>query len=74
MVILFMMQASKKVPFDDPMVLNGVRAVYVLSNLIIVGFYVYVQQQINKKSGAYLSSFKSRRLNTCGPPFLDTKN
>ncbi|KAI9669232.1 MAG: hypothetical protein M1817_004727 [Caeruleum heppii] len=48
-VILFMMQASKKVPFDNPMVLNGVRAVYVLSNLIIVGVYLYVQNQINKK-------------------------
>ncbi|TKA82433.1 hypothetical protein B0A49_00032 [Cryomyces minteri] len=43
------MQASKKIPFEDPMVLNGVRALYVVSNLIIAGIYLYIQQQINKK-------------------------
>ncbi|KAJ9642893.1 phosphate transporter (Pho88) [Coniosporium tulheliwenetii] len=48
-IILFMMQASKKIPFDDPNVLNGIRAMYVLSNLIIAGIYVYIMQQINKK-------------------------
>lgn len=47
------MQASKKVPFEDPNVLNGVRALYVVSNLIIAGIYVYVQLQINKKRGMY---------------------
>jgi hypothetical protein len=45
------MQASKKIPFDDPRVLNGVRALYVLSNVIIAGLYLYVQSQINKKKG-----------------------
>ncbi|KAF2095210.1 inorganic phosphate transport PHO88 [Rhizodiscina lignyota] len=44
-----MMQASKKIPFDDPMVLNGVRALYVFSNLLIVGVYLYVRAQIKKK-------------------------
>jgi len=48
-IVLFMMQVSKKVPFDDPMVLNGVRALYVLSNIVIAGIYLYVQAQINKK-------------------------
>ena len=46
-----MMQVSKKVPFDDPNVLNGVRAVYVFSNVVIVGIYLYIQAQINKKKG-----------------------
>jgi hypothetical protein len=46
------MQISKKIPFDDPNVLNAVRALYVVSNLIIAGIYFYVQQQINKKNGA----------------------
>ena len=46
-----MMQASKKVPFEDPTVLNGIRALYVVSNLIIVGVYVYVGMQIEKKKG-----------------------
>jgi hypothetical protein len=46
------MQISKKIPFDDPNVLNGVRALYIISNVIIAGIYFYVQQQINKKNGA----------------------
>jgi hypothetical protein len=48
------MQISKKIPFDDPNVLNGVRAMYIISNLIIAGVYLYVQAQINKKNGASL--------------------
>ncbi|CAJ2512013.1 Uu.00g076380.m01.CDS01 [Anthostomella pinea] len=48
-IILGMMQVSKRIPFDDPNVLNGVRAMYVLSNVIIAGIYVYVLMQINKK-------------------------
>lgn len=45
------MQISKKVPFDDPNVLMGVRAMYLISNLIIACIYLYVQAQINKKNG-----------------------
>lgn len=48
------MQISKKIPFDDPNVLNGVRALYIVSNIIIAGIYFYVQMQINKKNGASL--------------------
>jgi len=48
-IILVMMQVSKKIPFDDPTVLTAVRITYVVSNLIIAGVYYYVQMQINKK-------------------------
>ncbi|KAI2616229.1 inorganic phosphate transport PHO88 [Hypoxylon sp. NC1633] len=48
-IILGMMQVSKKIPFEDPDVLNLVRALYVASNVIIAGIYIYVQLQINKK-------------------------
>ncbi|KAK6408130.1 phosphate transporter (Pho88) [Elasticomyces elasticus] len=50
-IILGMMQVSKKIPFDDPNVLNGVRALYVVSNLIIIGIYLYTKMQIDKKRG-----------------------
>ncbi|KAH6622127.1 inorganic phosphate transporter Pho88 [Boeremia exigua] len=49
-IILGFMQISKKVPFDDPNVLNGVRALYIVSNIIIAAIYFYVQMQINKKN------------------------
>lgn len=46
-----MMQVSKRIPFDDPNVLNGVRALYVVSNLVIASIYFYVKTQIDKKKG-----------------------
>lgn len=48
-IILGMMQVSKKVNFDDPQVLNIVRGIYILSNVIIASVYFYIQMQINKK-------------------------
>jgi hypothetical protein len=46
-----MMQVSKKIPFEDPTVLTTVRVVYVASNLLIGGVYLYIQMLINKKKG-----------------------
>jgi Phosphate transport (Pho88) len=46
-----MMQVSKKIPFDNPDVLVGVRALYLVSNVIILGLYLYVRTQINQKKG-----------------------
>ncbi|KAI0124810.1 inorganic phosphate transporter Pho88 [Xylariales sp. AK1849] len=48
-IVLGMMQVSKKVPFDDPNVLNMCRGLYIASNLIIAFLYLYTQLQINKK-------------------------
>ena len=45
----FVMQLSKKIPFDDFNVLNLVRAGYILSNVIIFGIYYYIKLQIDKK-------------------------
>jgi hypothetical protein len=50
-IILGVMQVSKKIPFDDPMVLNGCRAAYVVSNLIILGIYLYIKSVVDKKKG-----------------------
>ncbi|KAI0901174.1 inorganic phosphate transport PHO88 [Annulohypoxylon nitens] len=48
-IILGMMQVSKRIPFEDPNVLNIVRAIYITSNVIIASIYFYTQIQINKK-------------------------
>ncbi|KAI9827386.1 MAG: hypothetical protein M1826_006311 [Phylliscum demangeonii] len=49
LLMLFLMQSSKKIPFSDPLVLLGVRTAYVLSNVAILSLYLYMQYQINKK-------------------------
>jgi len=46
-----MMQVSKRIPFDDPQVLLGVRILYVTSNLIIFGLYYYISLKIKAKRG-----------------------
>ncbi|KAI1754937.1 inorganic phosphate transporter Pho88 [Xylaria castorea] len=48
-IILLMMQVAKKIPFEDPTVLMGVRAVYIGSNVLIAAIYGYVLFQISKK-------------------------
>lgn len=50
-IILGMMQVSKKIPFEDPNVLLGVRILYVVSNLLIFGLYFYVGTLIKSKKG-----------------------
>ncbi|KAL7794209.1 inorganic phosphate transporter Pho88 [Trichoderma ceciliae] len=49
MIILGMMQVTKKIPFEDENVLNIVRAVYIGSNILIAALYFYIQLQVNKK-------------------------
>lgn len=61
-IILGMMQLSKKIPFDNPDVLLGVRALYIASNVLILGIYLYVQFVINKKKGKDIRSLILRRI------------
>jgi hypothetical protein len=49
--MLVMMQVSKKIPFDNPQVLFGVRTMYLASNVLIGMLYYYAYTQINKKKG-----------------------
>lgn len=51
-----MIQVAKKVPFEDPNVLNAVRAMYAISNLIILGIYYYIKLQIDRKKGQLKST------------------
>lgn len=64
-IILGMMQVSKKIPFDDPQVLLGVRILYIVTNLIIAGVYLYLQTKINAKKGildSHLSPIRQLQL------------
>ena len=67
-----MMQVSKKIPFDDPNVLLGIRAVYILSNVIIAAIYLYTQSKINSKKGTRLPvpSTPSSSSSQLPPPHL----
>lgn len=53
------MQIAKRVPFDNPDVLNGVRAMYIVSNLIILFIYYIIHSRINKKKGMFLCTPKA---------------
>jgi hypothetical protein len=48
-----LVQLAKKIPMEDPNVVNGFRALYVLSNLIVMGIYFYCKLQIDKKNGTH---------------------
>lgn len=56
-----MMQVAKKVPFEDPNVLNACRGLYILSNLIIMGIYLYIRTKIDKNKGESLSASSTSR-------------
>ncbi len=48
------MQLSKKIPFDDPQVLLGVRVLYVVSNILIALVTLYITSKIDAKKGMCL--------------------
>ncbi|KAK2735019.1 hypothetical protein FQN57_001361 [Myotisia sp. PD_48] len=48
-IILVMMQVSKRIPFENPDVLLGVRTMYIASNIAIAVLYYYIYTQIVKK-------------------------
>ncbi|KAK0625890.1 inorganic phosphate transporter Pho88 [Immersiella caudata] len=48
-IILGMMQVAKRIPFEDPFVLNACRATYAISNILILGIYLYTKSVIDKK-------------------------
>ncbi|AOW01214.1 inorganic phosphate transporter Pho88 [Yarrowia lipolytica] len=49
-IMLVMMQVSKKVPFEDPQVLMGIRILYVVAQLLVLGLYLYTRSIITKKN------------------------
>jgi heme/copper-type cytochrome/quinol oxidase subunit 3 len=49
-IMLVMMQVSKKIDFDDPTVTLAVRILYVTSNVLIFGLYFWTKTKIEKKN------------------------
>jgi len=45
---------ARRIPFDDPQVLNYVRMGYVASQVIILGVYFYVSQKVSNITFKYL--------------------
>jgi len=48
-IILGMMQVSKRIPMEDPQALMIIRGIYILSNVLILSIYAYTHYLINKK-------------------------
>lgn len=42
----FFLPVARRIPFDDPVVLNYVRLGYVLSQIIIIGTYFFVSYKV----------------------------
>jgi ethanolamine transporter EutH len=61
-IMLVMMQVSKKVPFEDPQVLMGIRILYVVAQLLVLGLYLYTRSIITKKNGEYESRTDGGRV------------
>lgn len=59
-IMLAMTQIAKKIPFEDPQVLQGVRIAYIVSNVIIFGLYFYAKQQIAKKNNMKTLKYKQQ--------------
>lgn len=53
-IILGMMQVTKRIPFENPDVLNAVRAMYIISNVIIISLYLMCGKKIKQKNGTRL--------------------
>jgi hypothetical protein len=50
-IIFGSMQLGKRLDWEDKDVLNRIRALYLLSNIIVFAIYAYVYVQIQKKNG-----------------------
>ena len=46
---------ARKIPFEDPLVLNYVRAGYVLAQVIVLAVYYYVSLVVSSLSRAFLA-------------------
>ncbi|KAL4062192.1 inorganic phosphate transporter Pho88 [Scleroderma yunnanense] len=44
------MQVARRIPFDDPVVLNYVRLGYITSQVIILGTYFYISYKVKQKN------------------------
>lgn len=52
-LMLFSMQAAKRIPWDDPQTVQIARAAYVLAQLAAIGISYYLMLVVKKKNGSY---------------------
>lgn len=46
--LAFFSPVARKIPFDDPLILNYVRLGYVLSQVVIIGTYFFVSYKVSQ--------------------------
>jgi len=44
------MQVARKIPFDDPVVLNYVRGGYIVTQIISIAVFLYISRKIKQKN------------------------
>lgn len=52
--LTFLALVARKIPFDDPIILNYVRAGYVFSQLLALGTYLYLSHVVRSVPPSYL--------------------
>jgi hypothetical protein len=50
-LMLFSMQAAKKIPWDDPETVQMARAAYAVAQLVAIGISYYLMLVVKKKNG-----------------------
>ena len=46
MSFIFLVLVARKIPFDDPVILNYVRAGYIASQIICIAVYLYISMKV----------------------------
>jgi len=51
------MQVARKIPFDDPVVLNCVRAGYIITQITCIAVYLYIAAKVKRKNDRTLLKY-----------------
>ncbi|KAK9464970.1 inorganic phosphate transporter Pho88 [Lipomyces arxii] len=72
-VMLVLMQVSKKIPFEDPQVVMYARIAYLASNLFIFSLYMFARFKITKKNDLTTLKYVEPSSSPFGAPAQERK-